>query len=96
MSNLFTIPEENIICIYKEDSRESVIQNIRDALPFMDSDMRELAAGVIGKLQGMTDADFAAAQFTFTEDESYHNAAGARRPFLASAPLFFFCPCVEH
>lgn len=69
MSNLFTIPEENIICIYKEDSREAVIQNIRDALPYMDSDMQELAAGVAGKLQAMTDADFAAAQFIFTDDE---------------------------
>ncbi len=58
MSNLFTIPEENIICIYKEDSREAVIQNIRDALPYMDSDMQELAAGVIGKLQAMSDAAF--------------------------------------
>ena len=69
MSNLFTIPEENIICIYKEDSREAVIQNIRDALPFMDSDMQELAAGVIVKLQAMSDAAFSEARFTFTDDE---------------------------
>ena len=69
MSNLFTIPEENIICIYKEDSRKAVIQNIRDALPYMDSDMQELSAGVIGKLQAMSDAAFSEAQFTFTDDE---------------------------
>ena len=69
MSNLFAIPEENIICIYKEDSREAVIQNIRDALPYMDSDMQELAAGVIGKLQAMSDEAFSEAQFTFTDDE---------------------------
>ena len=69
MSNLFTIPEENIICIYKEDSRGAVIQNIRDALPYMDSDMQELAAGVIDKLQAMSDAAFSEAQFSFTDDE---------------------------
>ena len=69
MSNLFTIPEENIICIYKEDSREAVIQNIRDALPYMESDMQELATGVVGKLQVMSDAAFLEAQFTFTDDE---------------------------
>ena len=69
MSNLFTIPEENIICIYKEDSRKAVIQNIRDALPYMDSDMQELSAGVVGKLQAMSDAAFSEAQFTFTDDE---------------------------
>jgi len=69
MSNLFTIPEENIICIYKEDSREAVIQNIRDALPYMESDMQELAAGVVVKLQAMSDAAFSEAQFSFTDDE---------------------------
>ncbi len=69
MSNLFTIPEENIICIYKEDSREAVIQNIRDALPYMESDMQELTAGVIGKLEAMSDNEFSEAQFTFTDDE---------------------------
>ncbi len=69
MSNNFTIPEENIICIYKEDSRKAVIANIRDALPYMDSDMQELAAGVVSKLQSMTDTEFSEAQFTFTDDE---------------------------
>jgi len=69
MSNLFTIPEENIICIYKEDSREAVIQNIRDALPYMESDMQELAAGVVVKLQAMSDAAFSEAQFSFTDEE---------------------------
>lgn len=69
MSSIFTIPEENMICIYKEDSRRAVIANIRDALPYMDNDMRELAAGVIGKLQAMSDAAFSEAQFTFTDDE---------------------------
>lgn len=31
MNSIFTIPEENIICIYKEDSRGAVIATIRDA-----------------------------------------------------------------
>lgn len=69
MNSIFTIPEENIICIYKEDSRGAVIANIRDALPYMDSDMQELAAGVVVKLQAMSDAAFLEAQFTFTDDE---------------------------
>ena len=69
MSSLFTIPEENIICIYKEDSRGAVIANIRDALPYMEADMQELAAGVIVKLQAMSDAAFSETQYTFTDDE---------------------------
>lgn len=69
MSSLFTILEENIICIYREDSRKAVIQNIRDALLFMDSDMQELAADVVVKLQAVSDAAFSEAQFNFTDDE---------------------------
>lgn len=69
MNNLFTIPEENLICIYLEDGRSSVTQNIRDALPYMDSDMKDLAGGVIHKLQAMTDSEFSQMHFTFTDDE---------------------------
>lgn len=68
MNNRFTVEEENIICIYYEDSRNRVIENIREAVPYMDEDMKNLAGGVIGKLQAMTDAEFAEAQFTFTDE----------------------------
>lgn len=68
MNNRFTVEEENIICIYYEDSRNSVIENIREAVPYMDGDIKKLAGGVIGKLQAMTDAEFVEAQFTFTDE----------------------------
>ena len=65
----FTIEEENLICIYHEDDRNSTIANIREAVPYMDDDdMKQLAEGVIGKLQSMTDTEFSEAQFTFTDE----------------------------
>lgn len=68
MNNRFTVEEENIICIYYEDSRNSVIENIREAVPYMDGDIKQLAGGVIDKLQAMTDAEFSEAQFSFTDE----------------------------
>ena len=44
MNIRFTIEEENIIAIYAEDSRERTIDNINSAMPYMDEDMRQLAA----------------------------------------------------
>lgn len=68
MNIRFTIEEENLICIYHEDDRNSTIANIREAVPYMDDDMKQLAKGVIGKLQSMTDTEFSEVQFTFTDE----------------------------
>ena len=68
MNIRFTIEEENLICIYHEDDRNSTIANIREAVPYMDDDMKQLAEDVIGKLQSMTDAGFSDMQFTFTDE----------------------------
>ena len=44
MNTRFTIEEENIVAIYAEDSRETTLENILAAMPYMDEDMRQLAA----------------------------------------------------
>ena len=74
MNTRFTIEEENIVAIYAEDSRETTLENILAAMPYMDEDMRQLAAAAVNKLQAMTD----------------------RLPISGTAPLFFFCPCVDN
>ena len=43
MNTRFTIEEENIVAIYAEDSRETTLENILAAMPYMDEDMRQLA-----------------------------------------------------
>ena len=84
MNTRFTIEEENIVAIYAEDSRETTLENILAAMPYMDEDMRQLAAAAVNKLQAMTDSEFS------------QKRPGARLPISGTAPLFFFCPCVDN
>ena len=54
MNIRFTIEEENLIAIYAEDSRERTIDNINSAMPYMDEDMRQLAAAAVPSTMGLT------------------------------------------
>ena len=69
MNIRFTIEEENIIAIYAEDSRETTLENILAAMPYMDEDMRQLAAAAVKKLQAMTDSEFSEREFILTDEE---------------------------
>ena len=69
MNIRFTIPEENIVAIYAEGSRERTIDNINFAMPYMDEDMRQLAAATVNKLQAMTDSEFSEREFILTDEE---------------------------
>ena len=51
MNTRFTIEEENIVAIYAEDSRETTLENILAAMPYMDEDMRQLAAAAVNNGQ---------------------------------------------
>ena len=64
----FTIEEENLICIYHKHDRRRTIAAISDALPDMDGDMGALTRQTLAKLDTMTDADFEAYQFHFTDE----------------------------
>ena len=68
MNTRFTIEEENIVAIYAEDSRETTLENILAAMPYMTEDMRRLAAATVKKLQAMTNSAFTAAQFSLTDE----------------------------
>lgn len=50
MNTRFTIEEENIVAIYAEDSRETTLENILAAMPYMDEDMRQLAAAASNRI----------------------------------------------
>ena len=59
MDAMFTVEESNLICIYAEESRNEVIEDIKRALPYLDDpDMEELSSRIIGKLRDMTDEEF--------------------------------------
>ncbi len=59
MSN-FTVEEINLMCVFDRSGRTELIEDIGRVLPHLDDkDMEELANWVIGKLQNMTDEEFA-------------------------------------
>ena len=69
MNIRFTIEEENIVAIYAEDSRKTTLENILAATPYMDEDIRQLAAAAVNKLQAMTDSEFSEREFILTDEE---------------------------
>ena len=59
MSN-FTVEEINLMCVFEAKGRTELIEDIGQVLPHLDDrGMEELANRVIGKLQNMTDEEFA-------------------------------------
>ena len=59
MSN-FTVEGINLMCVFEAKGRTELIEDISRVLPHLDDkDMEELANRVIGKLQNMTDEEFA-------------------------------------
>ena len=59
MSN-FTVEEINLMCVFEANGRTELIEDIGRVLPHLDDrDMEELANRVMGKLQNMTDEEFA-------------------------------------
>ena len=58
--NNFTVEEINLMCVFDATGRTELIEDIGRVLPHLDDkDMEELANRVIGKLQNMTDEEFA-------------------------------------
>lgn len=62
------VEEENLICIFHDADRRRTAANIRAALPDMDEYMRALARQTADKLDAMSDADFEARKFHFTDE----------------------------
>lgn len=56
----FTTEEINFICIVSGNTREETLDNIFEAMPDIeDEDMKNIAESVIGKLDGMSDEEYA-------------------------------------
>ena len=71
MSTMFTVEENNLICVFAEKSiapdtirRAKVIQDISNAVKYPDDDgMIELSKQVVAKLDNMSDEEFAELEF---------------------------------
>ena len=56
----FTVEEINLMCVFDRKGRTELIDDIGQVLSHLDDkDMEELVKRVIGKLQNMTDEEFA-------------------------------------
>ncbi|MBR2603045.1 MAG: transposon-transfer assisting family protein [Clostridia bacterium] len=58
---IFTIDELNLITLYDPGSRKGTIEELRRMIGYLmpdETDLLDLAQGVIAKLEGMTDNDF--------------------------------------
>ena len=55
----FTVEEINLMCVFDGESRTRMMEDINRVVPHLqDSEMKELAEQVLGKLQNMTDEEF--------------------------------------
>ena len=58
----FTFEEMNLMCIYNTGSRTGLIDSLREMrgeLAPKETELRELTDSALGKLQAMSDAEFA-------------------------------------
>jgi len=56
---LFTVEEENLICIFNTSSRDALTCGISDAIPHFDEpEMQEIAKSALRKLEVLTDTEF--------------------------------------
>ncbi len=69
LNTRFTVEETNLISIYIYEDRRSLIEEMTDALPYMDADMEVLARRTLVKLDAMSDEEFAALDIFAAEEE---------------------------
>jgi len=63
-NSIFTVEEENLICVFDTGSRAALLNSLNAAIPdFDEPELREIAGNIITKLNNMTDADYSALTF---------------------------------
>ena len=56
----FTVEEINLMCVFEAHDRMGMVADIKNVIPHIqDSDMVELAGQVLGKLEAMSNEEFA-------------------------------------
>ena len=56
----FTVEEVNLMCVFEGQDRMGMVADIKNVIPHIqDNDMVELAGQVLGKLEAMSDEEFA-------------------------------------
>ena len=64
----FTVEEVNLMCVFEGQDRKGMIADIKNVIPHIqDSEMVELAGQVLGKLETMSDEEFAEIELEVAE-----------------------------
>lgn len=66
--NTFTFEEINLICCYKGTTRADTAAALTAALPYMETELRELAERTAEKLKKLTEEEFTGLVFEPAED----------------------------
>ncbi|MCM1330136.1 MAG: transposon-transfer assisting family protein [Ruminococcus sp.] len=64
----FTFEETNLICCYRRKTRADTAAAMTAALPYMETEIQELAGRTIEKLKQLTEEEFAGLVFLPAED----------------------------
>ena len=64
----FNFEETNLICCYRKKTRADTVAAITAALPYMETEIRELAERTAEKLKKLTEEEFAELVFLPAED----------------------------
>lgn len=64
----FTFEEINLICCFKGETRADTVADMTAAIPYMEKNMGELARQTAGKLNELTEEEFAGLVFEPAED----------------------------
>lgn len=64
----FTFEEINLICCFKGETRAAIVADMTTAIPYMETDMGELARQTAGKLDKLTEEEFAELVFEPAKD----------------------------
>jgi len=70
----FNFEETNLICCYRRKTRADTVAAMTAALPYMETEIRELAERTAEKLKKLTEDEFAGLVFLPAEDMEPENA----------------------
>lgn len=66
--DLFTIEEQQLMCIFDMSSKERLLADLEAALPYIyNKELMDIMNGIIGKLNSISDTIFDTLPFDFTD-----------------------------
>jgi hypothetical protein len=70
MTEIFTVEEVNLMCIFDTTSRSTLLTDLIDAVTDFEDELFEIAVPLIERLSKMSDAEFAALEL-YPEYDDY-------------------------